>query len=69
MDFIAKSVVTKEGISKLQIYRFVGMKGRNWEMVDVEVWDWEYSKEDIENSITQLNEAIAEREAKLALFE
>ena len=68
MDLIAKDVVTAEWVIKKQVYRFVGMKSRDGEMVDIEVRDWEYTKEEIENSIAQLNLTLQEQKAKLELF-
>lgn len=68
MEFITKDVVTAEWESKKQFYRFVWMEGRDGTMVDVQVWDWEYTREGIENSIEQLNLAIAEQKARLAFF-
>ena len=75
MAFITKDIVTSEWVAKKAVYKIVGMETENWEMVNVKVFDWEYTKNEviaeksaIQTRIDWLNSKIVELDDKLTHF-
>jgi len=75
MEFIVKDITTPEWVAKKQFYKVVGMEAVDWTMVDIKVFDWEWTKTEIEAIVVDIEwqmevwtTYLAELNTKLSKF-
>ena len=68
MTYIVKDIPTPEGEVKKQFYNLVWMKDARDENVEVQVWNGEFNKDELEDIKANIQTQIDDIDVKLAYF-